>query len=453
MFDYLQKFNALPKDLRDKISSPAVMDAISSLESKYGVDLAMTVMRIMIKDLQLASLPLHLSSEFGLNKEQAESLSRDLKERVFLVVSTYLGLKPDSSSFNLSDNLDAIIKEAGINFSSRDLNERFKKILHTYLRGVRTKIDTRDSLAKGVASGGLNFDALTIDKVFKACDQQLQKMLVPAISKPPISSALEKLIKADNASARPMIAREEDYDLKKLAAAGHLKPLDASHEIEAPDKVLDLPPTSKDVKETYNQPALSEKKEEEKTEKQENEKAEKKVVDQKDEQKEALKGQQGNKPEDIKSMAQKPEGSSVGVAVPGRRLASSPSSLRPLSDPHRPRVADIKPMPKIMGPIEELQFLDLTNFRRLGETPQEIIDKIFNKIRLLEKTSYEQMIAGVVAWRKGIINRLYLKMCQEAFVKGITLKELIAKRKEEQREFLSWEEVMALVNLNKKLMF
>lgn len=449
MFDYLQKFNALPKDLRDKISSPAVMDAISALENKYGVDLAMTVMRIMIKDLQLVSLPLHLSSEFGLNQEQAESLSRDLKERVFLVVSTYLGLKPDSSSFNLSDNLDAIIKDAGINFSSRDLSERFKKILHTYLRGVRTKIDTRDSLAKGVASGGLNFDASTIDRVFKACDQQLQKMPVPAISKPPISPALEKLIKADNASSRPMIAREEDYDLKKLAAAGHLKPLDASHEIEAPDKVLDLPPASKDVKETHNQSALSEKKEEEKTEKQEGEKEEQQTMGQEG----GLKDKQENQPEDKKPIAQKPEGSSVGVAVPGRRLASSPSSLRPLSDPHRPRVADIKPMPKIMGPIEELQFLDLTNFRRLGDTPTDIVDKIFNKIRLLEKTSYEQMIAGVVAWRKGIINRLYLKMCQEAFVKGITLKELIAKRQEEKREFLSWEEVMALVSLNKKLMF
>ncbi|MCX6798348.1 MAG: hypothetical protein NTX66_04025, partial [Candidatus Falkowbacteria bacterium] len=123
------------------------------------------------------------------------------------------------------------------------------------------------------------------------------------------------------------------------------------------------------------------------------------------------------------------------------------------ADPNHPRVADIRPMPKIMGPIEELQFLDLVNFRRLGNAPAEIVNKVYNKIRLLEKTGYDQMIAGVVAWRKGIINRLYLKMCQEAFTKGVPLKEIISRRQQEKRECLTWEEVTAIVALNKKLMF
>ncbi|MCX6798202.1 MAG: hypothetical protein NTX66_03270, partial [Candidatus Falkowbacteria bacterium] len=241
MFDYLQKFNALPKDLRDKISSPAIMAAISSLESKYGVDLAMTVMRVMIKTLSLNSLPFHFAGEFGLNQAQAENLTKDLKDQVFLVVATYLGLSQDPQALDLNQNLDRIIKGSGINFTSSDLLIRFKQILNTYLRGVRTRIDTRNSFAKSVVSGGLNLDVYTIDKIFKACDQLVKNLPAPEIVKPPVSPSLEKLIAADSPKVKTAITHESEYNLKSLAASGQLKPLDISHELPNPEAVLDLP--------------------------------------------------------------------------------------------------------------------------------------------------------------------------------------------------------------------
>lgn len=440
MFDYLQKFNALPKDLRDKISSPAVMAAISALESKYGVDLAMTVMRVMIKTLSLENLPFHLASEFGLNQTQAESLNRDLKDQVFLVVATYLGLNPDSSALDLNQNLERIVKESGIRFTSTDALARFKQILNTYLRGVRTKIDTRNSLAKSVVSGGLNLDTFTIDKVFKICDELTKALPAPEIVKPSASPALDKLIVADAVKDKTAITHESEYNLKDLAAKGKLKPLgnlDTSHELPS-GEMKDLPaPPSIDAEAAAIADLASAK-----------------IT-------EALSKINPVPSTPSPELAPKVEAPAPAAtlrqeAAP-KPLVKSPlpaaANLRPAADPSRPKVADIRPMPKIMGPIEELQFLDLVNFRRLGVNPSDITSKIYTKIRLLEKTGYDQMIQGVVAWRKGIINRVYLKMCQEAFAKGMPLKEIIAKRQSENREYLTWDEINAIVDLNKKLMF
>ena len=53
MITYLEKFNSLPKELRDKISSHEVMTIIGELERKYAISLASVVMRVMIKELNI----------------------------------------------------------------------------------------------------------------------------------------------------------------------------------------------------------------------------------------------------------------------------------------------------------------------------------------------------------------------------------------------------------------
>ena len=114
---------------------------------------------------------------------------------------------------------------------------------------------------------------------------------------------------------------------------------------------------------------------------------------------------------------------------------------------------DVKPVPKVMGPIEELQFLDPLNFRRLGKTPAETTAKIFAKIKLLEKEGYDKMVSGVRAWRQSPTNRLYLHLGQEAIVKGMLLKDAVAERQKAGQECLSMEEIEAIVTLNSKLVF
>lgn len=434
MFDYLQQFNQLPKELKAKVSSPAIMTAISALEAKYGVDLAVLVMKAMVKAVDVNNLPLYLASEFSLSREQAENLAQDLKSKVFSQAATYLGLTKDLQALDLDDDLQEIMKAAGLNFPSADLAARFRQILNTYLRGVRSKIDTRSVLNKSVVAGGLNLDGFTIDKIFKACESISLNKATPPLVKAPASASLDKLMIGEAAAGA--IAGESAYNLKDAVAHHQLKKLDLSHEIAAPAPELDLPKPLEKVLIAEPKPVVTPQV----------------VLEEKPILREI-------KPE-LKNIVAKP--ASLKTVTPPApvpspaivRPTAPAASLRPQPLPGgRPQMSDIKAVPKVMGPIEELQFLDLINFRRLGANPQEICTKIYNKIKLLEKSGYDKMIMGVVAWRKSIINRLYVKMCQEAFAKEITLQQVIKLRQDEKREGLNWDEILAILDLNNKLMF
>jgi len=162
----------------------------------------------------------------------------------------------------------------------------------------------------------------------------------------------------------------------------------------------------------------------------------------------------------------KPEAKSSASPFPPRSTqsssASSPvsaapslASRRPAPAPavSRPQMHDIKPMPKALGPIEELQFLDLVNFRRLGKTPEEITEKILKKIKLLERDGYDKMVAGVRAWRQSPVNRAYLRLGQDAVSHGVSLKEAIFAAQAKDPTGLTLEEVEGVIALNGRLTF
>lgn len=436
MFDYLQQFNSLPKDLRDKVSSASAMEAISSLEKKYQVDLAMIVMKVMTKSLVLGDLPAYLNSEFSLAPEASLALTRELKEQVFASVSDYLGFRAEVRAWDLDKDISLLVKEAGLVLASEALLSRLKSVLSTYLRGVRSKIDAKAALSKDVALGGLGLQAAEIERVFKVCDSHKFRSLdistaVAPISRPPASSSLDKLIAREEKRAIP----SAEYNLKAAIASGQVKrpeiskPLDLSHELPQPEIPLDLPaPSAKaPVQPVQTKPAAPV---------------------------QPIPVPAPVQAPILKAQAQ-PEIKPVPKPVaPAPAPAPKPSpAMRPISESSRPQLHDIRPMPKVMGPVEELQFLDLVNFRRLGKSPAEISAKLLAKIKLLEREGYDKLIAGVKAWRQSPVNRLYLRLGQEAAAKGISLKQAIEARQKSGQEYLSWEEVEAIVSLNGQLVF
>ncbi|MBA3046726.1 hypothetical protein KKC83_02050 [Patescibacteria group bacterium] len=232
MLSYLQKYNDLPQELRDKMSAPEAMAEIESLEKKYGLNLAAAIMKIMIKDIDVKNLSVSLADEFSINKEKAEQLAGDLKEKVLFRAADYIGIEqepaeerfiPDSfiknnagqeegeeqlmraddplfspkdeeeikylakkingeaKSADLSDNkieekLKAAIIETQINFGGEMLAERFKQILKTYFRGIRDRINAKQALSKPIESGGLGFDSDSAEKVLKIADQNINNL-------------------------------------------------------------------------------------------------------------------------------------------------------------------------------------------------------------------------------------------------------------------------------------
>jgi len=455
MFDYLQQFNNLPQNLRNQVSSPSAMSIISELEAKYKVDLAIVVMKVMVKSLSFSELSGYLSGELSLAPETAQKLVAELKEKLFAPLADYLGLSSEMRALDLDKDIEAIIKEAGLVLPSTTAISRFKNIIAIYVRGIRSKIDTRNTLAKDIKIGGLNLTPVEIDRVLKICDTRVSKVSAPAISASlPIAAPatrLDKIISSVDKTSAPV---SPEYNLKQALAKGETKPvksvpLDTKHELTQPEKQLDLPQPQEKAKLTAPQasPVIP------------------KVA--------AI----APAPAPVKkSQILTPIKSSVSTpAVPAPVLAKapvlasvkaptpapvSPAAARnlagqqaPAPSTARPQMHDIKPMPKVMGPIEELQFLDVINFRRLGATPAEITAKVLAKIKLLEKDGYDKMVAGVRAWRQSPVSRLYLRLGQEAIAKGLTMKAMVESRKGANQEYLSMEEIEAIVSLNGKLVF
>lgn len=499
MFDYLQQFNKLPKELREKVSSPAAMDILSSLESKYNISLAMVVMQVMIKQILIKDLVAYFVSEMGLPSDKALSLSKDLQERLFFSVSAYLGFKPAAQISPEDKELEILMKNNGVLLPSEDLMSRCRQILLTYQKGVRTRIDARAALERPVGQGGLGLDAAAADRLLHGLDHPLAA--APSLAaatpvrpvSPPVPSALDDLINKNEAGA---------YDLKSAIASGRVKmpevlaekfkqpvkKIEPEKELAAPVKnlVIEAPDSVLRLEKPDESPVIP---------------------------KEPLKPIAPIAPikpiapiapiapkapiapitpvppkpvAPIKAAApvaagisrpvvkggmwsklfkDKPEVKAAAVsaaAVSAQHLAEAVKTAaaqsivsgRPAaSSDVRPKLEDVRLKPKVMGPLDELRFIDLINFRRLGNTPKEITGKIIMKIRLLEKDGYDRMVAGVKAWRQSPVNRLYVRLVQEAVVKGITLREAVEAHKADNKEILTMEEIEAIVAMNSQLMF
>lgn len=451
MFDYLQQFNKLPKDLRDRVSSPSAMAAISSLEEQYKVDLAIVIMKVIVKIIPIATLPLYLSEEFSLPSETAQKLAGDLKEKIFASSAEYLGMVRKEAAFDQDKEIEKIIMEAGLILPSSLAVNRFKNIISTYNRGIRNKIDTKNTLGKSYKIGGLDLTPEEIERVLKICDSRLPqnsiKVPVPPVSISPSisisSSRLDKIV-----SSADSTKRVEEYDLRQAISSGQVKkvstPEEEAKKISAPKEELSLPsvepvkalpevekvvplvtplvvkpvisPVIKPVIPPVVHPAIS------------------------------------AKPEVLPIKPVAPVKPVVSSVIPPIKPIIASRPVVPVSGSKK-FMQDVKPMPKVMGPIEELQFLDLLNFRRLGNTPAEITAKIFSKIKLLEAEGYDKMVAGVRAWRQSPVNRLYLKMGQEALKKGVALKDFAASSEKNSENYLKFEEIEAIIGLNSKLVF
>lgn len=117
------------------------------------------------------------------------------------------------------------------------------------------------------------------------------------------------------------------------------------------------------------------------------------------------------------------------------------------------KMVDIVSSNRLAGPIEQLGKMTPAEFRRLASDPSEAGQKIDDLLSALEKTSYEERVKGVLAWRESPMNQLYLKITEEALSAGLALPEISSKRRAAGQDSLSPGEVKALALLNAKIRF
>lgn len=135
------------------------------------------------------------------------------------------------------------------------------------------------------------------------------------------------------------------------------------------------------------------------------------------------------------------------VVEEARKLAPS---KKPLGTPSMQEVAFTK---RLMGPVDELRALTITDFHRLSKDPVQAAAKIRDKVSLLEEEGYHKKVEAIQAWRASPLNQMYVALTREAVLVGIPVAELLMEKRKKGEVTLEDTELKAIMQLNADLRF
>lgn len=437
MLSYLQKFNTLPKNVKDAVASPEAAARIAALGQQYKVELASVVMKVVTREFKLDALGAYLVNQLGLTLDTAKALEKDLRKQVFAPVIDFILLPSDAPKLVFAESDEKEVKQAAKPNSTVDYDQaieealqrvvekshigmndplvgsKFRQVIKTFLRGSRDKSYTLEALTKASELGGVALSRDAAERALGAAALELNMMSKTATAPAkPLIAVPEDIA---NSKISPF-KKVDEYNLEKEIANKNIAPivkatpvvtkLDVSHEIAPPTPAIvkQAPPTPPPVR---------------------------KIV------KEAISG----KPVDKASL---------------RRAADSvPKTIVNFStsDSGRIRMDDIRFTPQVVGPIDELRYMNLKQFRRLDPNPAKATEKIKEKLELLGKDDYAKKIDGIVAWHSSPLSNLYVQCCRRAMEEGKPVTEILSEERKRDPNSLKNEEVSAIIALNQDLKF
>lgn len=448
MFDYLYKFNSLDDSLKLAVSSPEAIYDIEALEAKYGVSLASIIMRVMTKDISLEILPLTLSSELQLNQSDSEKLAKELETKIFIKASGYLGLKVEEevkkpvalpeSIFDLKEEEPKMVDKLSwarditnslnIVFSDEELKTKFIALLDKYIRGIKDKVLVRQILGKSILENGFALSDKVINDIFSTVEKKQNEQYRALKEKlNPEKNILRKIERLSQGN----INKVEDFSL--IEAPEEVELIEAPEEIELLEEPIFEGEVDSKLKNEASDKLIQALL------------AKPKVIEPKIVKPEIIKPE----PKIEKVVVEEKPAEIKIVEEPKKKEVKSSWSVLPSG---KVKMDEIKRV-KTMGPVDELKYMDLTNFHRLAEDPSEAFEKIGQKLKVLENIDYGKMLEGVKAWRQNPINKLYLNIFAQAGNEGKSVSQIIAERKAAGKEYLSQEEINGLLKFNKKISF
>jgi len=150
-----------------------------------------------------------------------------------------------------------------------------------------------------------------------------------------------------------------------------------------------------------------------------------------------------------------PPMTSAQAARPEVKISTASAALQSAAPVGRPRLDDIAAYggPKLMGPVRELKNLTLSEFRRMGKTPELSAQKVMQKIDVLSQESFDRRVEGVRAWQVSPLQKDYMSLVQASFAAGKPVTQLAEDKRKAGEDVPSPEELAAIITLNSKLHF
>jgi len=304
-------------------------------------------------------------------------------------------IKEEGGAVDLNSIIDRIVRDNNLTFESDIIKNRFLKAVELRLRNIRDSLETAEILKRPKKVGGLELS----DEVVSTVMSQLEEEAVNVQGE-------GKTIK-EKVEVAPPKPPELEPKKPELAQAPPevFRPKPKPLEPEKPP----VPPMEK--VEAAPQPAVQE-----------------------------------------PSIVFK-EKEELPISPPLTTPPEMPQVIRQEPDKTKPQVIDIKKPSRPLGPIDELEELTVKDFRRLGSTPQEAVNKIMEKVDLLEEDSFESRYRGIKAWKNSEVNKLYLDIGKESIDTDRSISEVVSARSSERRPALTMDEFKAVNDLNYKLRF
>lgn len=254
---------------------------------------------------------------------------------------------------------DETIDRSMIAISDENARNRLKSYLTAYFRGIRDILQTKESLAKPLANGGMEFDAVSIERIMA-------------------------------------LAKEE---FKKIHSGSPVE-----REITPP---LNLPLSKGEA-------------------------------------------------EGVESRAQPSNQNQSNSQDSGFRIQDSSQITirreRPqVIDTDKPKIAEVRLPSKLTGPLEEVEQLSLKDLRRFAQNHQGFADRTMERIKILETESFEKRMMGIAAWRKSLLYRQYLNVIQNSLERNVSIPEMIGSINEMESQNMSLREWQTVNRLNREL--
>lgn len=430
MFDYLQKYQQIPADVRAKLDTPLIKATIKQLEETYRLSLASLLIKIIVKDISLSRLSYYLSENYGLSGDQAQKLTAELQVKVLVTVQNYLAkplnasidinqlakggtlkalISPSQSSvtqkngqqppidINLESVLNKLVSQQKI-FKQAGAINRWRQLAKTFLIGVRNQRAVDDFLSRPLDNGGLGVSAEQIPQLnqqlaeakellHRAAEQQI-------VNRPPVKP-LDQLI--TQAAVRDF---ESDL-LASLKKIDNQPRLELKTENELPAPLVDSPKLLETTQSAKENPTIN---------------------------------------QQVPTTDSAP---TIVVPIDQRTADNKTGKIR---------MDDVRFTPKTLTPIDELANLNLKRFRYLGRSPEERVQKIKEKLDMLAEHGYSKRLQGLSAWRQSPLNRLYLQIGQRSIQNCQPAEQLLSKE-DSQDNNLTFNEFVAIMNLNKQIRF
>lgn len=341
-----------------------------------------------------------------------------------------------------------IIAEAQVSLQNEQKISHLESLIVTALRGVRNEFDTKQILLRNPDNGGFGLSEKQSQDLWQLITQKSkqltdnQKKVVRVMQ-----AGAQKIEGKQKKSLSPKIKEGEhglrklrqayqstDYDIKSLVSNKKQEVSDATEHLLSKEGLAGN--TAEKIKEKnfIKQPTQPSK-----------ELIQQPVA--------------GRKPIDLKKQTvhlqppanpvlvkEKSAGATMIDVVPPDQALSGYSNTG-----ERSQMVDTRTQKRLIGPVDELQLMTLTDFRRISDNVQQRVSKLIEKVELLEEDSYIDRIKGIEAWRGSEVNSLYIQMGYEALIQGKTIEMIIEERANNKKPHLTLEEFFALGELNKHL--